>query len=142
MSLAEDERLNLLYQASILDTPPTTEFDAIVRLACSIFNMPMALVSFVDEDRQWFKAQQGFTLKEASREHSFCGHVVETRSPLVVEDAGKDFRFSESTFVNECSVQFYAGVPLWKERLATAVFVSSTRRPAASAIRISNSFAI
>jgi len=112
MSLTEDERLNLLYEASILDTPPTTEFDAIVRLACNIFNMPMALVSFVDEQRQWFKAQQGFTLKETSREHSFCGHVVETGLPLVVEDAGKDSRFWENTFVNECSVQFYAGVPL------------------------------
>lgn len=112
MSLTEDERLNLLYEASILDTPPTSEFDAIVRLACSMFDMPMALVSFVDEHRQWFKARQGFILKEAPREHSFCGHVVETGSPLVVEDASKDSRFYGNTFVTDCSVQFYAGVPL------------------------------
>ncbi|MBB3462636.1 EAL domain-containing protein [Rhizobium sp. BK377] len=112
MSLTEDERLNLLYEASILDTPPTTEFDAIVRLACSMFDMPMALISFVDEHRQWFKARQGFPLKEAPREHSFCGHVVETGAPLVVEDASKDSRFYANTFVTSCSVQFYAGVPL------------------------------
>ncbi|MBB3407192.1 diguanylate cyclase (GGDEF)-like protein/PAS domain S-box-containing protein [Rhizobium sp. BK316] len=112
MSQAEDERLNLLYEASILDTPPTTEFDAIVRLACSMFDMPMALVSFVDEHRQWFKARQGFPLKEAPREHSFCGYVVETGSPLVVEDASTDSRFCGNTFVRDCSVQFYAGVPL------------------------------
>ncbi|MDK4724006.1 GAF domain-containing protein [Rhizobium sp. CNPSo 3968] len=112
MSLTEDERLNLLYEASILDTPPTAEFDAIVSLACSMFDMPMALISFVDEHRQWFKARQGFPLAEAPRERSFCGYVVETGSPLVVEDVSADSRFCGNIFVRDCSVQFYAGVPL------------------------------
>ncbi|MBB3659196.1 diguanylate cyclase (GGDEF)-like protein/PAS domain S-box-containing protein [Rhizobium sp. BK650] len=112
MSPTEDERLRLLYGTSILDTPPTTEFDAVARLACSMFDMPMALVSFVDEHRQWFKARQGLPLKEAPRERSFCSHVVETGSPLVVEDASKDPRFYANTFVTDYSVQFYAGVPL------------------------------
>ncbi|MBX4956747.1 EAL domain-containing protein [Rhizobium lentis] len=112
MSLTEDERLNLLRQANILDTPPTEEFDAIVRLACSMFDMPMALVSFVDGHRQWFKAEQGLFLKETPREHSFCSHIVETKSPLIVENADKDSRFSGNTFVRDRSVRFYAGVPL------------------------------
>ncbi len=109
----ETIRSNALRSAGILDSRPSLDFDSIVHLACSIFDAPIALVSLVDADRQWFKAKKGINFGEAPRALSFCGNVVETMEPLIVQNAAADGRFSANTFVSgPTAVKFYAGAPL------------------------------
>jgi phosphoribosyl 1,2-cyclic phosphodiesterase/DNA-binding response OmpR family regulator len=114
-SLPEDEerRLTSLRQLSVLDTEPEQRFDRITRLAAAVFDVPIALVSLVDKDRQWFKSCFGISAKETSREASFCAHVVYNRETMLVSDALQDPRFADNPFVvNEPRVRFYAGCPL------------------------------
>jgi DNA-binding response OmpR family regulator len=114
-SLPEDEetRLASLRQLRVLDTEPEERFDRITRLAAAIFNVPIALVSLVDRDRQWFKSCYGISAKETSREASFCAHVVYNREMMLVTDALMDPRFADNPLVvNEPRVRFYAGCPL------------------------------
>jgi GAF domain-containing protein len=80
----EAERLAALRALLILDTPPEERFDRIVQFAASEFDMPMALISLVDDDRQWFKARVGLDACETSREVSFCSHAVSSRQMLLV----------------------------------------------------------
>ena len=90
------------------------EFDRITRLAAAVFDVPIALVSLVDKDRQWFKSCFGISAKETSREASFCTHVVYNRETMLVSDALQDPRFADNPFVvNEPRVRFYAGVRLF-----------------------------
>jgi CheY-like chemotaxis protein len=109
----EEKRLAALHKLAILDTPPEERFDRLTRLAAAIFDVPTALVSLVDRDRQWFKAGYGDLPRETPREESFCAHAVVNRAPLVVPDAMDDDRFADNpTVTGEPRVRFYAGQPL------------------------------
>ena len=109
----EKERLFALDAYEILDTDPEEEFDGITELAAEILEVPVALVSLVDGTRQWFKSNRGLDISQTPREISFCGHVVASGAPLIVEDAQRDARFSDNPLVtDEPRVRFYAGVPL------------------------------
>lgn len=106
-------RLETLRNLKILDTDPEERFDRITRLAKTLFNTPIALVSLVDEDRQWFKSRQGLSATETPREISFCGHAIVNEEPLVVADASEDERFADNPLVTEDpNIRFYAGCPL------------------------------
>jgi GAF domain-containing protein len=110
----EAARLAALKEYGVLDTPPEVAFDDIVFLASHICRTPMALVSLVDESRQWFKAKVGTELQETSREVAFCAHaILEPGEMLVVPDAREDPRFATNPMVTgEPKVRFYAGAPL------------------------------
>jgi phosphoribosyl 1,2-cyclic phosphodiesterase/CheY-like chemotaxis protein len=109
----EECRLASLRELRILDTAPEERFDRITRLAAAVFDVPIALVSLVDKDRQWFKSCYGIGAKETSREASFCAHVVYKREMMLVTDALVDPRFADNPLVvNEPRVRFYAGCPL------------------------------
>ena len=109
----EGDRLRSLHALGILDTPPEERFDRITRLAMLALDVPIALVSLVDADRQWFKSSQGLDATETGRDVSFCGHTILSDEPLVVEDALADERFADNPLVTgEPNVRFYAGVPL------------------------------
>jgi diguanylate cyclase (GGDEF)-like protein/PAS domain S-box-containing protein len=109
----EVQRLRALDSYQIMDSGPEPAVDALVRLAQRLFNVPIALVSFVAEDRLFFKARVGIDVGEAAREQSFCSHSVLCRDVLVVGDAALDERFRRSPFVTEePRIRFYAGAPL------------------------------
>lgn len=113
MSSEEELRLRALYRFEILDTPIDDSFDDITRLASSICNTPVSLVSFVDRDRQWFKSRHGLELTETRRELAFCAHTIRQDRTMVVEDASQDQRFSDNELVTcENGIRFYAGAPL------------------------------
>lgn len=109
----EAERLADLRALEILDTPPEERFDRIVRLAAKIFGVPIAYISLVDADRQWFKAQCGLNDRQTARDVSFCGHAIMHDRPLIVPDAARDHRFRDNPMViGEPRIRFYAGYPL------------------------------
>jgi len=109
----EKERLKTLHSLNILDTPPQERFDRLVRMAKRIFNVPIALVSLVDDKRQWFKACIGLDATETSRDISFCGHTILCRAPFIITDARKDLRFADNPLVTgPPHIVFYAGCPL------------------------------
>ncbi|THV16759.1 GGDEF domain-containing protein [Rhizobium rhizophilum] len=109
----EAERCAALHELGILDTTPDKNFDAAVRLACSSFDVPVALVAMLDEQREWFKAATGWDAKEAPRELAFCNYTILQDDVFVVEDAELDARFSGNPLVKgEPGVRFYAGVPV------------------------------
>jgi anti-sigma regulatory factor (Ser/Thr protein kinase) len=110
---AETERLAALRRYRILDTDPERCFDDLALLASHICGTPMALISLVDERRQWFKARVGVTVAETSRAVSFCAHAIKQRDLLIVPDALSDERFSENDLVTgDPKIRFYAGAPL------------------------------
>jgi diguanylate cyclase (GGDEF)-like protein len=109
----ETQRLRTLQSLQILDTPADERFDQITRMARRLFDVPIALVSLVDEKRQWFKSRQGLDVTETPRELSFCGHAILDDALFIVEDATQDERFHDNPLV--CStpdIRFYAGCPL------------------------------
>jgi diguanylate cyclase (GGDEF)-like protein len=109
----EAARLQALHRYEILDTEPEEAFDRITRLVKSVLQMPMAVVSLVDRDRQWFKSRQGVSASETPRVVSFCTHTIRDTQPLVITDALADARFANSPIVlGEPHIRFYAGVPL------------------------------
>lgn len=107
----ENERLKALKGVGILDTSMEKEFDAITHLAATICNTPIALISFVDKDRQWFKSRYGLNLFETARDISFCSRAIEHPDELmVVENTLLDERFVDNPLVNEePALRFYAG---------------------------------
>ncbi|NUN47604.1 MAG: diguanylate cyclase [Candidatus Brocadiae bacterium] len=108
----ESRRLELLHTLRILDTPPDPVFDGIVRLACRIFDVPMAAVTFVDRDRQWLKARVGIDFCATPREDSFCTWTIRENRTLVVPNAAQDSRFSQNPYVcRPPGIRFYAGAP-------------------------------
>jgi diguanylate cyclase (GGDEF)-like protein len=112
-SLTEAQRLDALERQQITDTPDEENFDRVVRLACAALEAPVGLISFVDGERQWFKARQGLDLKETPREHAFCAHALDTDEVMVVEDASHDPRFADNPLVTcDNGIRFYAGAPL------------------------------
>jgi phosphoribosyl 1,2-cyclic phosphodiesterase/DNA-binding response OmpR family regulator len=113
-TINEEQRLAALHGLSILDTPPEERFDRITRLAASSFKVPMALVSLVDRERQWFKSAHGLDVAETSRETSFCSHAVSSREVLIVPDTFHDPRFADNPLVTEGPrIRFYAGCPIF-----------------------------
>jgi PAS domain S-box-containing protein len=109
----EKERLASLYCYNILDTGAEKVFDDIVNLAAEICETPIALISLVEDQRQWFKAKVGLEANETSRDVSFCAHAILGNNPFIVEDATKDSRFAENPLVlNDPNIRFYAGIPL------------------------------
>lgn len=109
----ESRRLQTLRDLRLLDTPPEERFDRVTRLAKQVFSTPIALVSLVDADRQWFKSRQGLEAKETSRDISFCGHAILENEIMVVNDAKTDLRFSDNPLVcGDPRIRFYAGYPL------------------------------
>jgi phosphoribosyl 1,2-cyclic phosphodiesterase/DNA-binding response OmpR family regulator len=110
----EEQRLAALHGLGILDTPREQRFDLITRLAASTFRVPMALVSLVDRERQWFKSAYGLDLVETPRETSFCSHAVASRKVLIVPDTFQDPRFSDNPLVTQAPrIRFYAGCPIF-----------------------------
>lgn len=109
----ERRRLEALHQLNILDTPPEERFDRITRMARRIFNVPVALITLVDKQRQWFKSTQGKEECETPRSISFCHHAILGHDVLVVRDARQDPRFrAMSPVTDDPGVRFYAGCPL------------------------------
>ena len=109
----DPQRLAVLRSYGLLDTPPEEDFDRLTRLACQLCNTPVALISLVDEHRQWFKSKQGLDAPETHRELAFCGHAILSDTPLIVLDAEQDSRFAGNALVcDEPGIRFYAGAPL------------------------------
>jgi PAS domain S-box-containing protein len=109
----EDARLDALRRYRILGTPPEQAFDDLTRLAAHLCGTPMALVSLVDEHRQWLKSRLGVTLAESPRELSFCAHAILEPDLVVVPDTRADPRFADHPYVvDEPGIRFYAGMPL------------------------------
>lgn len=109
----EDQRLQALRQLLILDTPPEERFDRIVAFAAQEFDMPIALISLVDAQRQWFKARVGLDAEETARDVSFCAHAILKDETMVVPDTAQDLRFADNPLVTGGpGIQFYAGAPL------------------------------
>lgn len=111
---AESKRLEALKTYRILDSLPESDYDAITQLATLICQTPMALLSFVDEQREWVKANYGLAVWETERQHSFCAQtIVDPTAPLIIQDVRLDERFAQNPLVTgEPRIVFYAGVPL------------------------------
>src|SRR6266536_1073569 len=111
--LNEVKRLKVLWQYEVLDTVPEEVFDDLTELAARICEAPIAMITLVDEKRQWFKSKIGVTINETSRDISFCAHAINQEGLFIVPDAAKDERFASSPLVvSEPKIRFYAGAPL------------------------------
>jgi GAF domain-containing protein len=109
----DSERLAALRELLILDTPPEERYDKVVQFAAAEFDMPVALLSLIDENRQWFKASVGLDVCETTRDISFCGHAILQPDIFVIPDARADERFADNPIVTgQPHVIFYAGAPL------------------------------
>jgi len=109
----EAKRIQVLWQYDILDTVPEEVFDDLADLAAKICGAPIALITLVDEDRQWFKARIGTTISETGRDISFCAHAILQKDLLIIPDATLDERFKNNPLVTASpKIRFYAGAPL------------------------------
>jgi CheY-like chemotaxis protein len=109
----EEERLAAVHRLGLLDTAPEERFDRHARIAAAALDAPIALVTLIDRERQWYKAHYGFDFSETSRDMGFCSHAILQSEPLVVNDALRDDRFAENPVViGDPHVRFYAGIPL------------------------------
>ena len=128
----EESRLAALREFKVLDSEPEEAFDAATRLAALICQAPLALITFVDEDRQWFKSRVGFDASETPRDVSFCAHAILQPGPLVVRDTQTDERFRDNPYVlSQPYIRFYAGAPLTTEggaRLGTLCVLDTVPR--------------
>jgi GAF domain-containing protein len=111
--LTETKRLKVLWQYDVLDTVPEEVFDDLTELAARICEAPIAMITLVDEKRQWFKSKVGVTINETSRDISFCAHAITQPDLFIVPDATRDPRFAKSPLVvSQPHIRFYAGAPL------------------------------
>lgn len=131
-ALPSDEaaRLQTLRATELLDSAPEERFDRLTRLARQCLDVPIALVSLVDELRQWFKSRQGLAACETSREISFCGHAILDAEIFEVPDASLDPRFADNPLVTgELGLRFYAGAPLSVDGYRVGTLCVADRRP-------------
>jgi PAS domain S-box-containing protein len=109
----EFARLSAVCRLNLLDTPPDERFDRITRTAQRVFQVPIALVTLVDSDRQWFMSRAGLDVAETPRKHAFCAHAILGHAPFIIPDAAADPRFADNPLVTGAPwVRFYAGVVL------------------------------
>lgn len=110
----EEERLRALRDLALLDSLPEEAYGDIVQLAASICGTPIALITLIDESRQWFKARIGVDIQETPRDAAFCAHaILDQNSTMIVPDAGADPRFRDNPLVLEDPhIRFYAGSPI------------------------------
>lgn len=109
----EAERLAVLYSYGVLDTDFEERYDRLTRIAAKLLDTPIALISLVDKDRQWFKAAFGLETRETPRDVSFCAHAIHNTDVFVVPNAKKDSRFARNPLVTgDMNIRFYAGAPL------------------------------
>jgi len=109
----ETERLRVLHEYHVLDTDHERSFDELAALAANLCETRAAMITFVDESRQWFKAAHGWTFTETHRDLSFCAHAIMESGVLVIPDATKDPRFADNSLVTGAPyIRFYAGAPL------------------------------
>jgi C4-dicarboxylate-specific signal transduction histidine kinase len=109
----EDERLQALRSLEVLDTEPEAEFDQITQLAAQVCDVPIALVSLVDESRQWFKSRLGLEARQTPRDQAFCAHALLQSDIFEIRDTTLDDRFAQNPLVvGEPHIRFYAGIPL------------------------------
>lgn len=109
----ERARLACLRNLNILDTQADERIDKITRITAAHFDVPIALVSLVDEDRQWFKSRVGLDAQETPRCDAFCSHTIEQESTMIVRNALEDGRFAQNPLVlNAPNIRFYAGAPI------------------------------
>lgn len=109
----EAERVKSLLNLKILDTYPEREFDQITKIASYICGTPIALISLVDTQRQWFKSKIGLEATQTSRDYAFCAHAILQTGPFIVKNTASDQRFSDNPLVTgELGIKFYAGVPI------------------------------
>ncbi len=110
----EDARLRALASYSVLDTPPEEAYNDLVQLAAQVCGVPVALISLIDDQRQWFKARIGMEVPQTPREHAFCAHAILRPDDIMeVPDATQDPRFAANPLVTaEGGIRFYAGAPL------------------------------
>ena len=109
----EAARLEALRQYNVLDTEAEQSFDDLAFLASHVCGTPIALITLVDQDRQWFKSAVGFPARETPRDISFCAHAILQAGPTLVRDALDDERFADNPLVTAAPrIRFYAGTPL------------------------------
>lgn len=109
----EKTRIKTLKSLDVLDTEPEERFDRLTRMSQRLFGVPIALVSLVDENRQWFKSCVGLDVNETPRDISFCGHAILGDDVFIIADAASDARFADNPLVvDEPHIRFYAGCPL------------------------------
>ena len=134
----ERERVALLHQFQILDTEREESFDRLTRLASLITGAPIALISLVDHDRQWFKSRHGLEVEQTARDTSFCGHAILADEVMVIADAALDDRFADNPLVTgDPFIRFYAGVPLVARdgyRLGTLCVIDTEPRRGLSSV--------
>jgi GAF domain-containing protein len=112
-STNEKTRLKVLWQYEVLDTIPEALFDDLTELAARICEAPIAMISLIDEKRQWFKSKIGVSINETSRDVSLCSHAIRQSDLFIVPDATKDPRFAQNPLVtSDPKIRFYAGAPL------------------------------
>lgn len=128
----EQQRVNTLQNLHLLDTASEHRFDRITRLTSRLFNMPISLVSLVDNNRQWFKSSTGIDVCETERAVSFCAHAIEQNDVFVIADAMQDARFADNPLVlGTPFIRFYAGCPLHAatgEKLGTLCVIDNKPR--------------
>jgi len=109
----EARRIKVLWQYEVLDTVPEEVFDELTALASHICGAPIALITMVDENRQWFKSKVGTSLKETGRDVSICAHTILQSDLLIIPDTTQDDRFKDNPLVTSApKIRFYAGAPL------------------------------
>ena len=126
----DKERVKALKEYDILDSQEEESFDKLVRCVTELLDVPLAVVSLVDEDRQWFKANVGMSLTQTPREDAFCSHVVHQRKTMHIPDARVDDRFRDNPFVKEGLIS-YLGAPLISHEghVLGSLCALDTRRP-------------
>ena len=114
LNKAQDrQRLAALYDLNILDTKPEPSYDRLTRLCTQAFDVPIAAISLVDENRQWFKSIKGLKAKETERSCAICDYTIRHGGPLVIEETTKDIRTKNNPLVTgKPGIRFYAGCPL------------------------------